>query len=76
MIAETQAATERGVIDCAAYVDGRRVGVAFSEIRAALADPRGFLWLGLYEPSEELLGEVQAAFGLHDLAVEPRNHRP
>ena len=28
------------------------------------------MWLGLYEPSEELLRTVQVAFHLHDLAVE------
>ena len=29
-----------------------------------------FVWIGLYEPSEELLREVQREFGLHDLAIE------
>ena len=68
---QAAASAAAGVINCAAYVDGRRAAdVAVAEIPAAMADPRAFLWLGLYEPSEELLGEVQAAFGLHDLAIE------
>jgi magnesium transporter len=30
----------------------------------------GFVWLGLFEPDEAELSEVQRRFGLHDLAVE------
>src|SRR5437588_7687103 len=30
----------------------------------------GFIWMGLFEPEPALLAEVQARFGLHDLAVE------
>jgi magnesium transporter len=60
-----------GIIDCAAYRAGVRVAtLTIAEIPAALADSTLFVWLGLYEPSEELLDEVQAAFKLHDLAVE------
>lgn len=29
-----------------------------------------FVWIGLYEPTEEVLSKVQHEFGLHDLAVE------
>ena len=29
-----------------------------------------FVWIGLYEPNEELLREVQREFDLHDLAIE------
>jgi magnesium transporter len=29
-----------------------------------------FIWVGLYEPSEQLLSHIQEAFGLHDLAIE------
>lgn len=28
------------------------------------------MWIGLYEPSEEILSKVQAEFDLHDLAIE------
>jgi magnesium transporter len=31
---------------------------------------RGFVWIGLVEPDPAELAEVQARFGLHDLAVE------
>jgi magnesium transporter len=61
----------KAVIDCAAYRNGARVAtLALDEIPAALADPSLFVWLGLFEPDVELLDEVQAAFKLHDLAVE------
>lgn len=61
----------RGVVNSVAYRRGVRVGtVAIEEVPALLADPDGFVWIGLYEPDEELLERVQAAFGLHDLAVE------
>jgi magnesium transporter len=33
-------------------------------------DQRGFVWIGLLEPDPAELAEVQARFGLHDLAVE------
>ncbi len=61
-----------GVIASAAYVKGVRVAaVPVADLAAARQDhPDWFLWVGLYEPDEELLRQVQAAFGLHDLAVE------
>lgn len=62
---------EPGVIDCAAYRDGVRVTtLTVDEIPSALADSSLFVWLGLYEPDEELLDKVQSAFEFHDLAVE------
>ena len=30
----------------------------------------GFIWLGLFEPDQAELGEVQKRFGLHELAIE------
>src|SRR5436190_19985290 len=29
-----------------------------------------FIWIGLHEPTPELLTQVQQAFGLHELAIE------
>jgi magnesium transporter len=60
-----------GVIASRAYRDGIRVAdVPLTEIASALAHPDWFLWIGLFEPSEEQLETVQKALGLHDLAVE------
>jgi magnesium transporter len=59
------------VIDCAAYARGSR-GAALSvdQIQAALAQEDQFVWIGLYEPDQSLLRQVQQQFGLHDLAIE------
>jgi magnesium transporter len=58
------------VVNCVAYADGRRVDEPpVGQIGEAVAAGR-FVWIGLYEPSEELMKEVQAELGLHDLAVE------
>lgn len=61
-----------GIIDCAGYFSGQRVAdLAISGSREFMAgDPKRFVWIGLYEPSEELLRQVQLEFGLHDLAIE------
>lgn len=59
------------VINSAAYHNGVRVAdVPVSELGDAWRDSDRFLWVGLYEPSEELLADVQQGFGLHDLAIE------
>ncbi len=60
-----------GIVKCAAYAGGRCEGaIAIEEIGAALQRPECFIWVGLHEPSEELLQQVQKQFSLHDLAVE------
>jgi magnesium transporter len=59
------------VIDCAAYLGGRRAAnLTVDQLRDAVQDTRQFVWLGLYEPDHALLRRVQAQLGLHDLAIE------
>ena len=59
------------VVNCVAYANGRRTGnVELDQIREIVKLPDRFIWIGLHEPSEDLLKEVQQQFGLHDLAVE------
>ena len=59
------------VVACAAYAHGRRLGdVAIEDISEVLEHDDRFVWIGLCEPDEPLLKEVQAEFGLHDLAIE------
>ncbi len=63
------------IVDCAHYRDGRRQNEGPMDLdRAAQAcgedGDAGFVWMGLYEPDPAELAEVQARFGLHDLAVE------
>ena len=60
-----------GVVACVAYAEGRRVrDVEIPDISEALKQPGVFVWIGLHDPSPELLREIQQEFGLHDLAVE------
>jgi magnesium transporter len=60
-----------GVVNCAAYAGGRRVAdVEVKDISEALKQTDRFIWIGLHEPKEELLRQVQQEFGLHDLAIE------
>ena len=60
-----------GVVNCVQYADGRRVGdVEISEIGAVVKNPDSYIWIGLHEPGEDLLREVQQQLGLHDLAIE------
>ena len=59
------------VINCFAYKEGKRFSeVDLSDTHELLKDPNQFVWVGLYEPSETIMRNVQAKFGLHDLAIE------
>ncbi len=63
------------VINCVAYAEGRRLrDVAIDAIGEVLDEPGAFVWVGLLEPSEALLRDVQRQFGLHDLAIEDAHH--
>ena len=60
------------IIDCAYYRDGHRqhVGAMSVEDAAAHCQEGGFVWLGLFEPTNDELIHVRKTFGLHELAVE------
>jgi magnesium transporter len=61
----------QGIVACAAYRDGQRVGnVEIEDISEVLKDPDQFIWVGLHEPTAALLARIQEEFGLHTLAVE------
>ncbi len=70
--ASLPAVTKRpGVIDCASYSGGVRVAtVEIADISEELKHDDRFVWVGLYEPDENLLREIQEEFCLHDLAIE------
>ena len=61
------------VVDCAVYVDGKRVAGRFTH-DAAIAEVRrrdeGFVWIGLHEPTDEQINAIAQTYGLHELAVE------
>lgn len=59
------------VVNCVAYAGGARVGeVPVEEISEVIRIPGQFVWIGLHEPNEALLRQVQEEFGLHELAIE------
>src|SRR5215510_1643038 len=64
-------AVSTGIVNCAVYTDGRRAAdVDVRDLQDALRQQEGFIWIGLHEPDEDILREVQLQFELHDLAIE------
>ncbi len=63
--------SEAGVIAASVYAGGRRIkDVAIEEAGDWSKRPGHVVWIGLWEPSADLLQRVQAQFALHDLAIE------
>jgi magnesium transporter len=59
------------VIAAAAYSAGRKVrDISVAESGAWAAKPGHFVWVGIHEPDEGELRELQGQFRLHDLAIE------
>ncbi|MCW2580365.1 MAG: corA [Blastococcus sp.] len=62
---------ENPVVDCAVYVDGHRQAPVTAEDALGLAiESGGFVWLGLYEPTQAEFDAISGRYGLHPLAVE------
>jgi len=64
--------TDPMVVNCVAYsADGQRLrDIGVEEISNVLETPDQWVWVGLHEPSEDLLEKLQEEFGLHELAIE------
>lgn len=60
------------IVDCARYLDGRRVDqpATGEEALAAARRTGGFVWIGLHEPTLDEFDSVSRVFDLHHLAVE------
>jgi magnesium transporter len=59
------------IVGCVAYANGRRAGdIDLAAVGEYVAQDGCFVWIGLYEPSEDVLKQIQTALGLHELAVE------
>jgi magnesium transporter len=59
------------VVDCAVYVDGvRQEPVPPLDALRVATERGGYVWLGLYTPTEEELTAISEQYGLHPLAVE------
>lgn len=62
---------EAGVVAAAAYHGGRKVAdIEISEAGVWAKREGHVVWIGLYEPSRELLERVGRQFSLHQLAIE------
>jgi magnesium transporter len=63
------------VVGCAAYEGGRKIAdLDINNLDAFETGKGRFVWIGLHEPSQELLQIVQKRFGLHELAIEDAQH--
>ena len=60
------------IVDCALYEKGRRRAgeLTLPDAARACRLPGAFVWLGLYEPTEDEFDAVGREFGLHELAIE------
>jgi magnesium transporter len=63
------------IVDCAHYRDGRRQHEATLDVARAAEiahgeDGDGFVWIGLADPEPTELIDLQARFGLNELAIE------
>lgn len=68
------------LINCVAYENGSRLrDLAVEEISGFLSRPDTFAWVALRDATPEEMAQMQAEFGLHELAVEDAsngNQRP
>ena len=64
------------IVDCAVYEKGQRKSGELGLAQAFEACQRdgSFVWLGLFEPTEEEFDSVRREFELHELAVEDAIH--
>ncbi|GHU13040.1 magnesium transport protein CorA [Betaproteobacteria bacterium] len=63
------------LLHCVTYHTGHPpADTALTDISDALNEPDSFVWVALRDASAAELAQMQAAFELHDLAVEDANH--
>lgn len=59
------------LINCAAYEDGIKLAdIPAQDISHYITRPRAFVWMALWDASDDEFLEIQQQFGLHELAVE------
>ena len=59
------------VVNCTAYKNGKKLrDITIEEISDVLEEDNTFVWVGLLEPSVELMRQIKEEFNLHELAVE------
>ncbi|WP_438748662.1 magnesium and cobalt transport protein CorA [Pararhizobium sp. O133] len=64
-----------GVVAAAVYEHGQRThDIEIGQAHEWRGRDKAVVWIGLHEPDEALLREVQAEFNLPELAIEDANH--
>jgi magnesium transporter len=59
------------IVNCTAYKGGKKLrDITIEEISDVLEQNDTFVWVGLLEPSVELMKQIKEEFNLHELAVE------
>jgi magnesium transporter len=61
------------IVDCAHYKAGVRQQenpMSIAEAAACACRDDGFVWLGIHDPTEEEMNEVETTFPVHELAIE------
>ena len=63
------------LVNCVAYQDGRKLAdIKKEDISEYVKRQECFVWVALKDPEPQELAEMQAEFGLHELAVEDARH--
>ncbi len=64
-----------GIVACSVYANGKRIAdIALNDAGEWAQKEGHVVWIGLLEPSADLLHRVQNQFGLHALAIEDAEH--
>jgi magnesium transporter len=59
------------IINCCAYKKGKKLNdISIEAISDVLKEDGTFVWVGLFEPDQHLMRQIQEEFCLHELAVE------
>lgn len=62
---------QEGLVAASVYADGRKVAeLAHIEDATAWKREGHVVWIGMHDPTDELLARVQRQFDLHELAIE------
>src|SRR5580765_6420209 len=59
------------LVNCVAYQNGTKLGdIPIADISDYVTRPECFVWVALFEPTNEEIGEMAEEFNLHPLAVD------
>ncbi len=59
------------LVSCVAYEDGRKIAdIPVADVSEYVHRPNCFVWVAMFEPTQDELDEIAREFDLHELAVE------